>query len=224
MNDAVRQRLAAAGLAPPLLDRLSDYGTCVLEANRSFNLTGAKTGGQIAEHLIDSASVLPYVGENLVDVGSGAGFPAIVVALAAGVPVTLIESTRKKAAFLRRVLDAFDLAGAVVAERAESAARREDLREHFASGTARAVSTSPTVAELLLPFIRVGGVAILQRGTMDERERIALQDAALVLGAEIENDRPIEGERRIIVLRKTASTPPRFPRRTGIPEKRPLCW
>lgn len=224
MNDAVRQRLAAAGLAPPLLDRLSDYGTCVLEANRSFNLTGAKTGGQIAEHLIDSASVLPYVGENLVDVGSGAGFPAIVVALAAGVPVTLIESTRKKAAFLRRVLDAFDLAGAVVAERAESAARREDLREHFASGTARAVSTSPTVAELLLPFIRVGGVAILQRGTMDERERIALQDAALVLGAEIENDRPIEGERRIIVLRKTAPTPPRFPRRTGIPEKRPLCW
>lgn len=224
MNDAVRQRLAAAGLAPPLLDRLSDYGTCVLEANRSFNLTGAKTGEQIAEHLIDSASVLPYVGENLVDVGSGAGFPAIVVALAAGVAVTLIESTRKKAAFLRRVLNAFDLAGSVVAERAESAARREDLREHFASGTARAVSTSPTVAELLLPFIRVGGVAILQRGTMDERERIALQDAALVLGAEIENDRPIEGERRIIVLRKTAPTPPRFPRRTGIPEKRPLCW
>src|SRR6185437_7758920 len=98
MDGAIRERLAGAGIAPPLLDRLADYGTRVLETNRRFNLTGAKTGDEIAEHLVDSTSVLPYVGGDLIDVGSGAGFPAVVVALAAAVPVTLIESARKKAA------------------------------------------------------------------------------------------------------------------------------
>ncbi|HKU80935.1 MAG TPA: 16S rRNA (guanine(527)-N(7))-methyltransferase RsmG [Candidatus Tumulicola sp.] len=223
MDAALRERLEAAGIVQPLLERLSDYGTRVLEANRSFNLTGAKTGEEVAEHLIDSATVLPYVGEDLVDVGSGAGFPAMVVALATGTPVTLIESARKKAAFLQRTLAAFELVGTVVADRAEVAARRDDLRERFGSGTARAVSSAPTVAELLLPFVRIGGVAILQRGGMDARERIALQDAALVLGAEVEDEISLGVERRIVLLRKTAPTPLRFPRRTGIPEKRPLC-
>lgn len=224
MENALRERLAAAGVAQPLRDRLTEYAARVLEANRSFNLTGAKTGDAIAEHLIDSLSVLPYVGEDLVDVGSGAGLPAVVVALAAGVPITLIESAKKKARFLQRTLAAFSLAGTVVAERAEMAARRDDLRERFASGTARAVASAPAVAELLLPFIRVGGVAMLQRGGMDARERAALQDAALVLGAEFEAEHALDGERRIVVLRKVAPTPLRFPRRTGIPTKRPLCY
>jgi len=224
MDGAIRERLAGAGIAPPLLDRLADYGTRVLETNRRFNLTGAKTGDEIAEHLVDSTSVLPYVGGDLIDVGSGAGFPAVVVALAAAVPVTLIESARKKAAFLQSTLATFELAGAVVAERAEIAAQRDDLRERFSSGTARAVATAPAVAELLLPFIRIGGVAILQRGGFDARDRAALQDAALVLGAEMEDEIELGGERRILLLRKTAPTPLRFPRRTGIPEKRPLCY
>ena len=83
------------------------------------------------------------------------------------------------------MLDTFELAGEVVAQRAEVAARDERLRDAFACGTARAVSTAPTVAELLVPFIKPGGVAILQRGTMDARERAALADAALVLAAEV---------------------------------------
>lgn len=224
MDVALREHLAAAGIAPPLLEPLADYGTSVLEANRSFNLTGAKTGTEISAHIIDSTSVLPYAGDDLVDVGSGAGFPGVVVALSAGTPVTFIESARKKAAFLTRTLAAFDLAGTVVAERAEVAAQRDDLRECFSSGTARAVSTAPAVAELLLPFIRIGGVAILQRGSMESRERTTLQDAALVLGAKVEAEIDLGGERRIVLLRKTAPTPLRFPRRTGIPEKRPLCY
>lgn len=215
--------LQAAGVDKPLALRLARYGELVLEANRSFNLTGAKTAADLVPHLLDSLSVAPFVGTSLCDVGSGAGLPAIPVALATGVPVTLIEATRKKAAFLQRVLAAFDLIGEVVAERAEIAAHRPDLREAFAAGTARAVAAAPTVAELLLPFVEIGGLAILQRGTMDERERTALTDACLMLGAEIEEERRLDEQRRIVLVRKRTATPARFPRRTGIPEKRPLC-
>jgi 16S rRNA (guanine527-N7)-methyltransferase len=211
------------GVEERIVAALARYGALVLEANRTFNLTGAKSAEELAPHLVDSLSVAPFVGNSLVDVGSGAGLPAIPIAIATGVPITLIEATRKKARFLEHMLETFGLTGAVIAARAEIAARDEGLRESFSSGTARAVSTAPAVAELLLPFIAIGGVAILQRGTIDARERLALSDATLMLGAQVEDERALEGERRIILLRKCAATPLRFPRRTGVPEKRPLC-
>jgi 16S rRNA (guanine527-N7)-methyltransferase len=223
MRDAIETRLRAAGVAPPLAASLAEYGNFVLEANRTFNLTGAKSPETLVPHILDSLTVVPFVDGALVDVGSGAGLPAIPIALATGATVTLIEATAKKARFLQRMLDAFRLNGEVVAERAEVAARDARLRDAFASGTARAVSTAPTVAELLLPFVKPGGVAILQRGTLDARERTALADASLMLAAEIKEERTLDAGRRIIVLRKTGPTPLRFPRRTGIPEKRPLC-
>jgi 16S rRNA (guanine527-N7)-methyltransferase len=203
---------------------LARYGALVLEANRSFNLTGAKSASELAPHILDSLTVVPYVGEDLVDVGSGAGLPAIPVAIAAGVPITLVETTRKKADFLANVLAELALSGEVVSERAETAAHDPRLRGRFASGTARAVSSAPTVAELLLPFIKPGGVAILQRGAIESRERTALADAALMLGAQIGDEHRETGDRRIIIVSKTGETPSRFPRRTGVPEKRPLCF
>ncbi|HEY5426248.1 MAG TPA: hypothetical protein VIJ77_06850, partial [Candidatus Tumulicola sp.] len=75
----------------------------------------------------------------------------------------------------------------------------------------------------VLPFVQPEGVAILQRGTTDARERAALTDAALMLAARVEEEHLLEGERRIFLVRKSGATPLRFPRRTGIPEKRPLC-
>jgi 16S rRNA (guanine527-N7)-methyltransferase len=223
MTAELETLLAAAGVEQRLVAPLARYGALVLEANRTFNLTGAKTARDLVPHIVDSLTVVPFVAETLVDVGSGAGLPAIPVAIATGVPITLIEATGKKARFLQRMVATFDLAGEVVAERAEVAARIERLRDAFASGTARAVSTAPTVAELLLPFIKPGGVAILQRGTMDARERSALADAALVLAADVDAEHALQDERRIILVRKHGLTPLRFPRRTGIPEKRPLC-
>jgi 16S rRNA (guanine527-N7)-methyltransferase len=205
------------------VSELAEYGALVLEANRRFNLTGAKTAGELAEHLLDSLSVAPYVGDPLVDVGSGAGFPAIPLAIATGVRVTLIESARKKARFLEGALARFGLVGSVVAERAETAGREEGLRERFACGTARALAGATTAAELLLPLIAVGGCAVLQRGRMDASERAALEDAALVLGARFEREIEVGGNRRILLVRKVAPTPQRFPRRAGIPDKRPLC-
>jgi len=220
----LRALLEAGGAPPEQLDRLARYGDAVLEANRQFNLTGAKTAVEFAPHVLDSLTVARLTHVSLVDVGSGGGLPAIPLAIVTGVRVTLIESSVKKARFLAHMLDELDLAGEVVAARAEVAGHDPRLREHFTTGTARAVSTAPTVAELLLPFVAVGGVAVLQRGTMDERERHALSDAALMLGAQVEGETQLDGERRIVLVRKTAPTGTRFPRRTGIPEKRPLCF
>ncbi len=217
------RHLHDAGVRGPYLERLASYGAMLLTANKQFNLTGAKSPQDLVPHLIDSLSIVPYVRGRLVDIGSGGGLPAIPIAIASGVSVVMIESVAKKAAFLRSALAELGLAGEVRAERAEIAAHDPALRETFDSGTARAVSTAPTVAELLLPFIAVGGHAILQRGIMEERERDALTDAAMMLGARISSERSLGGGRRILILEKTAPASQRFPRRPGVPEKRPLC-
>jgi len=220
----LRALLEAGGAPAAHLDRLARYGDAVLEANRQFNLTGAKSAAEFVPHILDSLSIARYVRDSLVDIGSGGGLPAIPLAIVTGVRVTMVETTAKKARFLEAMLDELDLAGTVVAERAEVAAHDPALREHFVTGTARAVASAPTVAELLLPFIAVYGTAVLQRGAMDERERHALNDAALMLGGVVESETPLDGERRVILVRKTEPTASRFPRRTGIPEKRPLCF
>jgi 16S rRNA (guanine527-N7)-methyltransferase len=215
--------LQAAGVEPRIVAPLAHYGEMLLETNRRFNVSGADTPEELLPHLVDSLSIAPYVQAPLVDIGSGGGFPAIPLAIATGAPVTMVESTTKKAAFLEAVLASLGLEGRVIPERAELAARHSDLREQFACATARAVSSAPTVLELTLPFLQVGGVAVLQRGKMDDRERNALSDAAPMLGGEIADEVALDGDRRILLIRKVSPTAQRFPRRTGIPEKRPLC-
>jgi 16S rRNA (guanine527-N7)-methyltransferase len=222
-DDELLALLQIAGVAPALCVPLSRYGAFVLEANRRVNLTGAKSPAALAPHLLDSLSVVPYIREPYVDVGSGAGMPGIPIAIATGIPATLIEATTKKAAFLTEALKELNLAGSVIQQRAEDAGHDDALRERFASGTARALSGPTTVAELLLPLIVLGGVAVLQRGRFDERERRRLEDASLMLGGRMESELPLEGERRVLLVRKERVTPPRFPRRAGLPEKRPLC-
>jgi 16S rRNA (guanine527-N7)-methyltransferase len=222
-HEELEGRLEEAGLEAPLCATLARFGGLVLEANHRFNLTGAKTAAEFAPHLLDSLTVVPFLREPYVDVGSGAGLPAIPVAIATGMPVILIEATAKKARFLETLLETLGLRGRVVAVRAELAGHSEDLREGFASGTARAIGSAPAVVELLLPLIAVGGAAVLQRGLRDEPERAALEDAALMLGGGIEAEHPLPDGRVIILLRKRSHTPPPFPRRPGIPTKRPLC-
>ena len=222
-GEGLETLLGRAGVEARLIAPLARYGKLVLEQNQRFNLTGAKSPEELAEHLLDSLSVAPYVREPYVDVGAGAGLPAIPIALVSGMAVVMIEATTKKARFLESVLDLLGLRGTVIVERAEIAGHRPGLREHFSSGTARALGSAPTVAELLLPLIEVGGAAALQRGAIPATERIALEDASLMLGGRVESEDRLEGQRRIVVVRKTHPTPLRFPRRPGIPTKRPLC-
>lgn len=220
---ALADLLAGAGVEESLIDPLAHFGAMLLETNRRFNVSGADTPEELLPHILDSLSIAPYVQGPLVDIGSGGGLPAIPLAIATGIPVTLIESTTKKAAFLEAALGTLGLQGRVIPQRAEQAGRDPELREQFACATARAVSSAPTVLELAIPFLRVGGAAVLQRGRMEERERNAVMDAAPMLGAQMAEEVFLDGDRRVLLIRKTAPTPERFPRRTGVPEKRPLC-
>jgi 16S rRNA (guanine527-N7)-methyltransferase len=219
----LRDGLNLAGVAPELAERLAAYGALLLEANTKVNLTGAKTPEALIPHLLDALTLAGDVSESLVDVGSGGGLPGIPLAIATGARVLLIEPIAKKAAFLERALAELGLPGAAIAVRAEVAARDSRYREQFAFGTARAVATAPAVGELTLPFIRVGGRALLQRGAIEARERQAVEDAAPMLGSALVEDRPLSGDRRVLVVEKRVAIGERWPRRNGVPEKRPLC-
>jgi 16S rRNA (guanine527-N7)-methyltransferase len=222
-NPEALAALRAAGIDEALAARLATYAALVLDANRRINLTGAKTGAAFAEHILDALTLREDVVSPLVDVGSGNGLPGIPLALATNARIALLEPIKKRAAFLRQALAALSLDGDVIAARAEEAARDPAYREKFQTATARAVATAPAVAELAVPLLAVGGRALLQRGSLGAVERNAVADAALVLGAELIEERPLDGERRILVLEKRTATSPRFPRKNGVPSKRPLC-
>jgi 16S rRNA (guanine527-N7)-methyltransferase len=229
---------------------LERFVAAFLERNAAMNLSAARDAAAVAAHIADSLAIVDLIREPLVDVGSGGGFPAVPLAIVTGFRTTLIEATGKKARFLAEIVEELGLPIDVCAARAEDAARDAALRGAFGSATARAVSSTPTVLELTVPFLRLGGVAVLQRGKLAERERTAATDAALVLGAELVEERstdvpPVDrpgdsrhlgepgfderesterDERRVLVFRKVAATGQRFPRRAGIPSKRPLCF
>jgi 16S rRNA (guanine527-N7)-methyltransferase len=208
-----------------LLDR---YADALLRRNAAVNLTAARTREAVEVHIADSVAIASFVREPFVDVGSGGGFPAIPLAIVTGFRGTLVEAVGKKARFLVEVIEELGLPLDVRVMRAEDAGRDVGLRAQFASATARAVASLPAVLELTIPLLAVGGVAILQRGRIDTRERTAAVDAALVLGAVIDDERRLgddeSDERRTVLARKVAATNGRFPRRAGIPAKRPLCY
>ncbi len=217
--------------APAPLDQrqaalLRRYVDLLLARNAAFNLTAARDAAAAEGHVRDSLTLVPYIAEPFVDVGSGGGFPAIPLAIATGFRGTLVESVAKKARFLRETIEALGLPLDVRDQRAEEAARDPGLRERFVAATGRAVGSIPTVLELTLPFLRAGGVAVLQRGAVGPAERDAASDAALMLGGRIEADlRAYEpgDERRVLLVRKVSPSAVRFPRRAGVPAKRPLC-
>lgn len=222
-EDAVAGALSRAGVPAEHVGRLAAYGAFILAANRQVNLTGAADADAFAEHILDALTLAADVRGPLVDIGSGNGLPGIPLAIVTGARVVLVESLRKKAAVLGAALSALGLDGEARAERAEDAARDPALRETFFTATARAVASAPAVAELTMPFLAVGGRALLQRGRLEAAERDAVADAAPILGGELVEERVLGGERRVLVLEKRRASSPRFPRRNGIPVKRPLC-
>ncbi len=192
------------------------------ESNRRFNLTGARDIEDIAAHIVDSLHVLPYVAGPLVDIGAGGGFPGIPLAIAGIRPLTLIEATQKKAAFLRSALETLGVAGEVLAQRAETVGRDVKHREAYAAATARAIGPAATVLELAAPLLRLGGVAALQRGPVNGDEEATLANVAPMLGCSLERVVSIPPHRAILLVLKERPTPERFPRRTGMPGKKPL--
>jgi 16S rRNA (guanine527-N7)-methyltransferase len=212
-----------------VLARLRDYVALLLRANAHFNLTRI-TDPQDAESklLADSLALLPLIPQHstrLLDLGSGGGVPGLPIAIACPeIQVTLVDATGKKALFLSETADTLGLVNVVAIKgRAEELAHDARHRETYDALTARAVARMTTLAELALPFVRVGGRAILPKGLTVEEELAEAQYAIRMAGGRALPivDSPVEGT-RIVVLDKIRPTPAQFPRRTGVPNKSPL--
>ena len=164
-----------------------------------------------------------------IDIGTGAGFPGIPVAIAQPTwTVTLLDSTRKKMTFLDQVLASMGLAHATtLAERVEQVGRQRHQRQTYDLAMVRAVAAATVCAEYALPLLKIGGCAVLYRGHWSEAETAALESAVAILGGKIDAieafTTPLtQGDRHCIYLKKMAPTPNEFPRAIGVPTQNPL--
>jgi 16S rRNA (guanine527-N7)-methyltransferase len=209
----------------------------LVEWNRRFNLTAITDyEGMQVRHFVDSLSCLLALpraeleaGGRVIDVGTGAGFPGVPIRIVCpGVRLTLLEATRKKVGFLKHLVDRLGLrAVTVIHGRAEELGQQPDHRERYDWALARAVAEMPALAELLLPLVRVGGGALAQKGENGPVEVHAAGEAIRILGGQVSQLTPVDlhglaETRHLIVVDKVATTPAKYPRRPGIPVKRPL--
>ena len=217
-------------------ERMYDHFQLVRECNEVCGLTSVvATRDGAVKHYVDSLTVVNVMGDlgvglgvgRFVDVGSGAGYPGLVVAIQLGIgSLALIEANEKKAGFLARCVRELRMRGLVVPERAEEVGRGP-WRETFDAALSRAVGGLPSVLEVTAPLVRRGGVVIAMRGRKGVEEAGEAKRAALELGLEMEKVLRLElpggyGERVVLAFQKARSTPEKYPRRSGVPFKRPL--
>jgi 16S rRNA (guanine527-N7)-methyltransferase len=213
---------------------LTVYEQELLEWNGKFNLTAIRdTEGIRTKHFLDSMSCalawkdLPP--RSLVDVGTGAGFPGLVLKiLYPGMALTLVESVGKKASFCNHMVEKLALEEVtVLTARAEEAGQMPLHREKYDWAVARAVANLPVLAELLLPLVRVGGAMLAQKGEGTPAEAQSAERAFKLLGGSLRQliSVALPGvaeERTLVVVDKLTATPPGYPRRAGLPAKKPL--
>ena len=203
--------------------------------NERVNLTSITEWEAVqSRHFLDSLSAAQALSPQMlqsgsfIDVGSGGGFPGLPLKLAfPGMRGTLLEATAKKTAFLAHLSEILELEDILVRTgRAETLAHDAEMREAFDMALARAVAEVATLAELTLPFVRVGGIVVMHKKAdiADELERA--QGAIETLGGRLREVLPVTlpglDERALVVLEKQHPTPERYPRRPGMPAKRPL--
>lgn len=220
------------------LAQLDQLGATLREANQHVNLTRIVDPAEIeTRHFLDSlTAALPLIarlrtgaGPRLIDVGSGGGMPGLPLKIAfPALRVTLLESVGKKAAFLRQVTEQLRLQDVeVLAERAETAGRDPTHRDAYDWATARALGPLPVVIELCAPFLAPGGLLVAQRGGDLDADQEAAIPAFKALKLWTRVPVPIHldglhGRRGLIVAEKYTITPQTYPRRPGVPRKRPI--
>jgi 16S rRNA (guanine527-N7)-methyltransferase len=226
-----RPNYTQRGLAPQQIDMLSELGDLLL--NAGFNVTSIREPADIERfHFLDCLALLELaavrMSERLADLGSGAGLPALVLALALPKSqVTAVESQQKKCTFIERAASAMKLANVQV-----RCHRAEEYGQHVGRGAhdavvSRALAALPVVAEYSLPLLASGGAMVAMKGEISNQERIQAQKALDILGGgrlESVKLEPFAGaeNRWIYLARKEGSTPAAFPRRPGTPTRRPL--
>jgi 16S rRNA (guanine527-N7)-methyltransferase len=224
-------------LKPEHLDALRFYQQELITWNERFNLTAITddTGVQI-RHFLDSFSCLlalepgeRFAGKRVIDVGTGAGFPGLPLKiLCPRMKLTLLEATGKKVAFLQHIADSLGLKEVTVIHgRAEDVGQDSAHREQYNWAFARAVADLPILVEYILPFVQIQGRALAQKGESAPAEVHRSEWALTQVGGQIRRIVPVDlrgltETRYLVVIDKVGPTPARYPRRAGIPSKRPL--
>lgn len=209
-------------------DTLCAFGAAVVRQNQVMNLTAITEPAQVAKlHLLDSLSVLSALdlrGKKLIDVGCGAGFPGVPLAIACPeAQVTLLDSLGKRITWLKEILPQLGIQAECVTARAEEAV--VSCRESYDIATSRAVARLNILLELLAPYVKVGGAVVALKGSAAKEELGECGDAIKKLGLRQEAflEFPVDGaSHALIVLRKVAPTPKMYPRRYAKIKQSPL--
>lgn len=207
------------------------YMKNVLEWNTKINVTAVRDEENfIIKHYIDSLVISKYVEGNprVIDIGTGAGFPGVPVKLYnEDMDITLIDSINKKLNVIRESIKDLDLKNIeIIHSRAEDLAVKEGYRESFDVATTRAVSNLSTILEYMMPFIKVGGIAVCMKGPNYQEELDSARNAIKVLGGKLELIENFnintEYERNIIIIKKVSKTPNKYPRSGNKHLKEPI--
>ena len=232
--DAMKKTLTAGlpelglNLDESAIDTLCAFGAAVVKQNEVMNLTAITEPEAVAKlHLLDSLTLLCAAdpkGKSIIDVGCGAGFPGVPVAIACkDARVTLLDSLGKRMKWLEQILPQLGIRARCITARAEEAAAEH--REKFDLATSRAVARLNILLELTAPYVRVGGAVLALKGAAAREELEEAKTAVKKLGLKVEKiqDFTIDGANHsVIVLHKVAPTPPQYPRRYAKIKQSPL--
>ena len=230
MLQTLQNGLPGLGLDLPesIAQQLCAFGQAVVEQNKVMNLTAITQPEQVAKlHLLDSISLLSLMdltGKTVIDVGCGAGFPGVPLKIACpGMHLTLLDSLGKRMHWLETVLPTLGVDAKCITARAEEAVAT--CRESYDIATSRAVARLNVLLELTAPYVKVGGFVLAMKGTAAEEELAEAKKAIQTLGLKTEQvvTFPVDDTAHtVIVLKKVAPTPPRFPRRYAKIKASPL--
>ena len=212
--------------------RLNTYGNMLVEYNKKVNLTAITEPEEVLyKHFYDCLLFFKNIevknGAEIIDVGTGAGFPGLVLKIARpDIKLTLLDGLNKRLDFLKAVLDEIGLEANLVHSRAEDGGKNAAYRERFDIATARAVANLPVLSELCVPYVKTGGMFIAMKGDAAAEELNAAKNALKILGCDtpILKTETLTGEenRAFIICKKKGSTPSAYPRAFSKIKKSPL--
>lgn len=219
-------------LSPLQEQQFTTYYNLLIEWNKKMNLTAIVEENEVAiKHFYDSITLLLHTDvkekAKVIDVGTGAGFPAIPLKIVRpDIKLTLLDSLNKRLVFLNEVCTSLEIDADIIHMRAEEGGRNPKLREKFDIATSRAVANMNILSEYLLPYVKVGGKAVAMKGKNGREEMNNAMGAFKVLNGEIsccdEFTLPTGDERTIITIDKINNTPRQFPRQSGKIKNKPL--
>lgn len=217
---------------PQQLSRFETLSKLLVEQNKTMNLTAITDPDGIAvKHFADSISVLTATeiphGSRVLDVGTGAGFPALpLLIMRPDIDLTMIDSTAKKLKYVENTVNELGLIATTLHTRAEEAGQNKEYRESFDFVVSRAVAALNVLCEYCLPFVKKNGLFIAMKGAKAQEEIDAAKSAIKLLGGKIVAEKSFSlsdgGERTLVVIKKISQIPPKYPRPSAQIAKKPL--